>query len=64
MMQDASEGNAPAIARTSVRGVDWPAIPGPRASLLLAMQFQFTQSQWWQPEVLRQQQFRQAANLL
>lgn len=64
MTQDAAEGNAPAIPRTSVQKVGWPAIPGQQASLLLAMQFQFTQSQWWQPEVLRQQQFRQAANLI
>lgn len=63
-MQDVTEGNAPPIPRTSVRGVGWPAIPGPRASMLLAMQFQLTQSQWWRPEVLRQQQFRQAENLL
>lgn len=63
-MQDVSEGIAPVMPRSSVRGVGWPAIPGPRASLLLAMQFQFTQSQWWQPEVLRRQQLRQAANLL
>lgn len=52
------------IPRSSVRGVGWPAMPGPRASLLLAMQFQLTQSQWWQPENLRLQQFRQAATLL
>ncbi len=63
-MRDASERNAPAIPRTSVSGVGWPAIPGSRASLLLAMQFQLMQSEWWQPEILRQKQLQQAANLL
>lgn len=32
--------------------------------MLLAMQFQLGQSQWWSPALLRQQQFRQLANLL
>lgn len=32
--------------------------------MLLAMQFQLAQSQWWDPAALRQQQFRQIGNLL
>lgn len=52
------------LPRSSVKGVGWPAILPPPASALLALQFQFEQTQWWSPEELRQQQFRQLGILL
>ncbi|HUW25301.1 MAG TPA: hypothetical protein VMW07_02110 [Gallionella sp.] len=52
------------LPRSSVKGVSWPAILPPPASALLALQFQLEQSQWWSPEDLRQQQFRQLETLL
>lgn len=52
------------LPRSSVKGISWPAILPPPASALLALQFQFEQTQWWSPEELRQQQFRQLETLL
>ncbi len=48
----------------SMEGNVWPVIPGRRASTLLAFLFQLEQTQWWEPERLRQAQFLQAAELL
>lgn len=53
-----------ASVRSSVPGMIWPAVPTPAGSLLLALQFQLEQTQWWPPERLRQQQFRQLGLLL
>lgn len=39
-------------------------MPAPVGASMLAMQFQLEQSQWWPPEVLAEQQFRQAELLL
>jgi len=50
--------------RSSVTGLRWPALPQRLGATLLALQFQFEQSQWWPPQVLRGQQARQLQSLL
>lgn len=50
--------------RSSVTGMAWPALPAGTGATLLALQFQLEQTQWWTPEQLRQQQFRQLESLL
>jgi len=42
----------------------WPALPGAGGAALLALLFQFEQSQWWPPESLREHQFGQLEVLL
>lgn len=50
--------------RSNVSGVSWPALPSPHAAMLLALQSQFMQSQWWSREQLLAHQLRQAQLLL
>jgi phenylacetate-CoA ligase len=45
--------------RSAVEGMAWPAIPNNDAARMLALQFQFGQSQWWSPEQLREHQLWQ-----
>ncbi|MDP1708747.1 MAG: phenylacetate--CoA ligase family protein [Gammaproteobacteria bacterium] len=52
------------IPRSSVAGITWPALPAPQAAAMLALQYQLEQSQWWPPEMLREQQLRQLAKTL
>lgn len=52
------------IPRSTVEGAVFPAIPPAVGATLLAMQFQFEQSQWWPPERLRAAQFLQFGQLL
>jgi phenylacetate-CoA ligase len=52
------------LLRSSVPGIAWPAIPGPEAAQMLALQFQLERSQWLPAEVLRELQFRQLDELL
>ena len=49
---------------SSIKGLCWPAIPSQQGAALLAMQFQLEQSQWWSPETLRAQQFKQLEGVL
>jgi len=44
-------------------GASWPALPGAAGQRMLAMQFQFMQSERWLPERLRAAQFDQLALL-
>ncbi len=61
----AAPGPASELAyRSAVDGIVWPALPTPRASAILALLYQFQQSEWWSPEKIREMQFRQAAQLL
>lgn len=53
-----------AVPRSALDGVQWPAVPAPEGARMLAMQFQFAQSERWSPEHLRAAQFRQLALLL
>lgn len=52
------------LPHSAVPSIHWPAIPPPVGASLLAMQFQLQQSQWWPPEVLREQQLQQLAPVL
>ena len=45
-------------------GIIWPAIPEPGYANLLALQYQFEQSQWWPPETLLAAQLRQIEALI
>jgi phenylacetate-CoA ligase len=50
--------------RSAFPEIVWPVMPTPAGASLLAMQYQLQQSQWWSPESLRAQQFRQLDVLL
>jgi len=50
--------------RSATEGLAWPAIPDARGAGLMAMQFQLERSQWWPPEAIRAQQFRQLSGLI
>ncbi|HEY2841138.1 MAG TPA: hypothetical protein VGJ26_18425 [Pirellulales bacterium] len=49
---------------STVRGIAWPGIAGPFASQLMAMQFQFEQTQWLSAEELLERQIPQLGRLL
>ncbi|MBK9030809.1 MAG: phenylacetate--CoA ligase family protein [Myxococcales bacterium] len=51
-------------ARSSLRGVAWPAIPDPAAARVQALAWQLDQSQWWSPARLAAHQDQQLAELL
>jgi phenylacetate-CoA ligase len=51
-------------AASTVAGVDWPPIPSPAASLMLAMQHQLEHTQWLSSDALRERQQRQLLALL
>lgn len=53
-----------AIPKSSVPGISWPAMPHPEGAAMLAVQYQLEQSQWWPPEQMLAQQFRQLQALL
>lgn len=53
-----------ADVRSVIAGASFPALPSPRAAVLLALQEQFAQSQWWSPEQLLEHQLQQAQLLL
>lgn len=48
-----------AVPSSALSGVIWPAIPSLDNARMLALQYQFEQSQWWSPEKLAEMQFRQ-----
>ncbi len=52
------------IPRSSVAGIEWPALPAPPGAAMLALQYQLEQSQWWPPEILLEQQQRQLSQTL
>jgi phenylacetate-CoA ligase len=45
--------------RSSVGGMVWPALPAGGGANLLALQFQFDQTQWWPAAALERNQLRQ-----
>ena len=49
---------------STVKGIEWPALPSPSAAGRLAALFQIEQSQWWTEERLRESQFIQINVLL
>ncbi len=50
--------------KSSKYGIQWPAVPGPMGSQLLAVQQQLDISQWWPAEVLWEQQQQERERLL
>ena len=56
--------SATLITRSSRKDILWPALPRPDEARRLALLYQLEASQWWSPEVLRAQQFRQLTALL
>lgn len=57
------KGTPPKL-RSAISGIAWPVVPDAKAASLLALLYQFDQSQWWTPEELRAAQFSQLAQLL
>ncbi len=53
-----------AVPGSALQGVLWPALPGDAGARMLALQYQFGQSERWTPEVLREAQFAQLTQLL
>ncbi|MDP1537458.1 MAG: hypothetical protein Q8L95_09780 [Burkholderiales bacterium] len=53
-----------AVPGSALQGVLWPALPGDAGARMLALQYQFMQSERWAPEVLRQAQAAQLTQLL
>ena len=51
------------VPRSDLAGMAWPAIPPVRGMALLALLYQLERSQWWSPDQLRVQQFRQLGHL-
>jgi phenylacetate-CoA ligase len=54
----------PFIPKSAATGIHWPALPTPTHSLLLALQYQLEQSQWWTPAQLQAQQLQQLQFLI
>lgn len=52
------------MLRSQVRDIAWPAIPNADGARMLALQFQFTQSERWPPAEVEAQQFRQIEALV
>lgn len=53
-----------AAVRSTLPGVEWPALPGREAAALLALLWQYERTQWLAPEELEALQFRQLGALL
>jgi phenylacetate-CoA ligase len=52
------------IPKSNIHKIIWPAIVPPQGTAQLALMYQLEQSQWWTPEEIEQQQFRQLNVLL
>ena len=52
------------VPGSAVEGMGWPALPGAEGERMLALQYQFAQSERWSPAVLREAQFAQLTQLL
>ena len=50
--------------RSRLAGIRWPAIAGPHDAQVLALQFQFEQTQWWPEDRLLAHQMAQIQNLV
>ncbi|MEE8272768.1 MAG: hypothetical protein V3R98_13720, partial [Alphaproteobacteria bacterium] len=49
---------------SAIDGIGWPAVPGQRATAMLAILFQLEQSQWWPVDELHRRQMQQLGRLL
>ena len=52
------------VPGSALAGVCWPAVPGVEGARMLALQYQFAQSERWSPAELRAAQFAQLTQLL
>lgn len=52
------------VPGSALDGVRWPAVPGVEGARMLALQYQFAQSERWSPTELREAQFAQLTQLL
>ena len=52
------------LLKTSIEGIDWPAIPETRGAALLAILYQLEQSEWWSAERIAERQRHQLGLLL
>ena len=52
------------IYASAMPGIRWPALPGPRGVMRLALLHQLSESQWWSEERLRAQQLSQLNALI
>lgn len=52
-----------AVPASALDGVVWPAMPDARGAQMLALQYQFGQSQWWPSERLQELQLQQFAQV-
>ena len=52
------------LIKSSIEEIEWPAVPGPPGSALLAILFQLERSQWWPAEKLEEAQFGRLQRLL
>lgn len=52
------------LPQSTIAGIQFPAIPDTQAALLLAIQFQLAQSEWWTSEQILEAQFRQISPLI
>jgi phenylacetate-CoA ligase len=50
--------------RSDVAGITWPAIASARGAVLLTLQSQLRESEWWSPERIEEHQFQQLASVL
>jgi phenylacetate-CoA ligase len=50
--------------RSTVPGIEWPSLPDPRTAMLLALQWQLDDSEWWTPDELAAAQAAQRAAVL
>lgn len=50
--------------KSTVPGANWPGIPSPEGAALLALQYQFENSQWWPLARLEAKQFRQLREVI
>ncbi len=52
------------VPGSALGGMAWPALPGAEGARMLALQYQFAQSERWSPAKLRKAQFAQMTQLL
>ena len=54
----------PAAPRSSIKGIEWPALSSPNGRTILSLLHQFEQSEWWSGDDIHASQFRQLGRLL
>ena len=54
----------PPAPRSSIKGIEWPALSSPNGRTILSLLHQFEQSEWWSGDDSHLRQFRQLGRLL